>query len=51
MDPAELLMLKSVRMVFEMIGLDSESMKFTKERFNSDNIVKAPNNQKNVQQL
>ena len=28
-------------MVFEMIGLEPESMKFIKERFNADNIVKA----------
>ena len=41
MDPAGILMLRSVRIVFEMIGLKPESIKFTKERFNSDNIVKA----------
>ena len=41
MDPAGILMLKSVRIVFEMHGLKPESMQFAKERFNSDNIVKA----------
>ena len=34
-------MLRSVRIVFEMIRLKPESMKFIKERFNSDNIVTA----------
>ena len=41
MDPAGILMLKSVRIVFELIGLKPESMKFTKEYFNADNLVKA----------
>ena len=41
MDPAGILMLRSVRIVFEMIGLSPESFKFIKEEFNSDNLVKA----------
>ena len=34
-------MLRSVRIVFEMIGIKPESMKFIKERFDSTNLVKA----------
>ena len=34
-------MLRSVRIVFEMIGIKPESMKFIKERFDSGNLVKA----------
>ena len=41
MDPAGILMLRSVRIIFEMIGLKPESMKFKKEVFNSNNLVKA----------
>ena len=41
MDPAGILMLRSVRIVFEMVGIKPESMKFTRERFDSGNIVKA----------
>ena len=41
MDPAGILMLQSVRIIFEIIGLKPESMKFTKEYFNADNLVKA----------
>ena len=41
MDPAGILMLRSVRIVFELLGVQPESMKFTKEEFNSDNLVKA----------
>ena len=41
MDPAGILMLRSIRNVFEMIGLEPESLKFTKESFDADNIVKA----------
>ena len=41
MDPAGILMLRSVRIVFEMVGLAPESMKFKKEEFNSSNLVKA----------
>ena len=41
MDPAGILMLRSVRIVFEMIGIIPESIKFIKEEFNSKNLVKA----------
>ena len=34
-------MLRSVRIVFEMIGLEPESIKFIKEEFNSSNLVQA----------
>ena len=43
MDPAGILMLRSVRIVFEMIGIKPESVKFIKEEFNSDNLVQALN--------
>ena len=43
MDPAGILMLRSVRICFEMIGLKPESMKFKKEEFNSTNLVEALN--------
>ena len=41
MDPSGILMLRSVRIVFEMIGVKPESMKFVKEEFNASNLVKA----------
>ena len=41
MDPAGILMLRSVRIVFEKIGLEPESISFIKHEFNSDNLVKA----------
>ena len=41
MDPAGILMLKSVRIVFEMIGVEPESINFVKEEFDSSNLVKA----------
>ena len=41
MDPAGILMLRSVEIVFEIIGLKPESIKFIKDEFNSDNLVKA----------
>ena len=41
MDPAGILMLRSVRICFEMIGLQPESIKFKKEEFDSKNLVKA----------
>ena len=44
MDPPGILMLQSVRIVFELLGLDPESIKFTKEEFNADNLVQALNN-------
>ena len=41
MDPAGILMLRSVRIVFEKVGIPPESMKFKKEQFNSLTLVKA----------
>ena len=43
MDPAGILMLRSVRIVFEKIGIQPERIKFKKEEFNSDNLVKGLN--------
>ena len=40
MDPAGILMLRSVRIVFEIIGIKPESIKFKKEEFDSENLVK-----------
>ena len=34
-------MLRSIRLVFEMIGIKPESMKFIKEQINADNLVNA----------
>ena len=45
MDPAGILMLRSVRIVFEKIGLEPESISFIKHEFNSDDLVKALNKQ------
>ena len=51
-DPAGILMLRSVRIVFEMIDIKPESMKFIKEKFDSANIIKALTEEpKNVRQL
>ena len=41
MDPAGILMLRSVRIVLKIIGIRPESMKFKKEKFDSDNLVKS----------
>ena len=38
-------MLRSVRIVFEMIGIKPESINFIKEEVNSNNLVKALNEQ------
>ena len=43
MDPAGILMLRSVRIVFELLGTKPESIRFIKEEFNADNLVKALN--------
>ena len=45
MDPAGILMLRSVRIVFEMLGIEPESINFIKEEFNSDSLVNALNEQ------
>ena len=34
-------MLRSIRIVFEKIGLEPESIKFIKHEFNADNLVQA----------
>ena len=41
MDPAGILMLRSVRIVFEKLGLKPESIKFIKHEFDAGNLVKA----------
>ena len=41
MDPAGILMLKSIRIIFEMIGIKPESMNFIKEKFSSNDIIVA----------
>jgi len=41
MDPAGILMLRSVRVAFEKVGIQPESIKFKKEQFNSLTLVKA----------
>ena len=41
MDPAGILMLRSVRIVFEMLGLQLERIKFKREEFSSNNLIKA----------
>ena len=41
MDPPGMLMLRSIRIVFEKIGIRPESLKFNKEEFSSDDIIKA----------
>ena len=41
MDPAGILMLRSVRIVFEKVGIQPETLKFKKEEFNSLTLVKA----------
>ena len=41
MDSAGILMLRSVRLVFEKVGIQPELLKFKKEEFNSTNLVKA----------
>ena len=43
MDPAGILMLRSVRIVFEKLGIQPETIKFKKEEFNCDNLVKGLN--------
>ena len=40
MDPAGILMLRSVRIFFELMGMEPESINFIKEKFNAQNIVK-----------
>ena len=44
MDPAGILMLRSVRIIFEIIGLQPELIKFKKEEFTSETLVDALTN-------
>ena len=44
-DPAGILMLKSIRKVFELIGIKPESIQFQKEEFNAQNIIDALRNE------
>ena len=43
MDPAGILMLRSVRIVFEKIGIQPESMKFKKDEIDSTSLIEALN--------
>ena len=43
MDPDGILMLRSVRIVFELLGKKPESISFIKDEFNAVNLVKALN--------
>ena len=38
-------MLKSIRKIFELIGIKPESIKFNKEEFNGQNLIHALNNE------
>ena len=42
-DPAGILMLRSIRKVFELLGIKPESVQFKKEEFNGQNIIDALN--------
>ena len=44
-DPAGILMLRSIRKVFELIGIKPESIQFRKQEFNSQNIIDALRNE------
>ena len=44
-DPAGILMLRSIRKVFELLGIKPESILFQKEEFNSQNIIDALRNE------
>ena len=44
-DPAGILMLRSIRKVFEMLGIKPESILFQKEEFNGHNIIDALRNE------
>ena len=44
-DPAGILMLRSIRKVFEILGIKPESIKFLKEEFNAQNIIDALRNE------
>ena len=44
-DPAGILMLRSIRKVFEILGIKPESIQFQKEEFNAQNIIDALRNE------
>ena len=44
-DPAGILMLRSIRKIFELIGVQPESIQFHKEEFNRQNIIDALRNE------
>ena len=44
-DPAGILMLRSIRKVFELLGIQPESIQFQKEEFNGQNIIDALRNE------
>ena len=47
MDPEGILMLNSIRKIFDLLGIDFESMKFVPEKFNTQkSIIDAINNQR-----
>ena len=44
-DPAGILMLRSIRKVFELLGIQPESIQFQKEEFNGQNVIDALRNE------
>ena len=44
-DPAGILMLRSIRIVFELLGIQPESIQFQKEEFNGQNLIDALRNE------
>ena len=46
MDPEGILMLNSIREIFDLLGIDFESMQFVSEKIDYSSIIDAINNQK-----
>ena len=46
MDPEGILMLNSIREIFDLLGLSFESMQFVQDQFDYSSIIDAINNQK-----
>ena len=46
MDPEGLLMLNSIREIFDLLGIEFESIQFVSEKFDYSSIIDAINNQK-----
>ena len=44
-DPSGILMLRSIRKVFELLGIQPESIQFQKEEFNGQNVIDALRNE------